>query len=85
MISDVTQTYVRQTGLDAGLVDYKICAIDETWSGLVELRGDVTVPEGVTLTVLAGAEIVAPTRRDATRYGPGSSASTRRSIPPPAS
>ena len=34
MISDVTQTYVRQTGLDAGLVDYKICAIDETWSGL---------------------------------------------------
>lgn len=32
--TDLTQTHVRQTGLDAGLVDYKICAIDETWSGL---------------------------------------------------
>jgi len=25
---------VRQIGLDAGLVDVKICAIDDTWSGL---------------------------------------------------
>jgi len=25
---------VRNAGLDAGLVDYKVCAIDETWSGL---------------------------------------------------
>jgi hypothetical protein len=25
---------VRRVGLAAGLVDYKICAIDETWSGL---------------------------------------------------
>lgn len=34
MKTDLTQTYVRQTGLDAGLVDFKICAVDETWSGL---------------------------------------------------
>lgn len=34
MKTDLTQTYVRQTGLDAGLVDFKICAIDDTWSGL---------------------------------------------------
>ena len=33
--SDVTQPLVRQTGLDHGLVDYKICAIDTNWSGLL--------------------------------------------------
>ena len=32
--SDVTQTDVRKIGLLSGLVDYKICAIDQTWSGL---------------------------------------------------
>ena len=33
--SDLTQQFVRQTGLDNNLVDYKICSIDETWSGLL--------------------------------------------------
>jgi hypothetical protein len=32
--SDLTQNVVRQTGLDAGLVDFKIASIDDTWSGL---------------------------------------------------
>ena len=32
--SDLTQAVVRKTGLAAGLVDYKVCAIDSTWSGL---------------------------------------------------
>lgn len=32
--TDLTQAMVRQAGLEAGLVDYKICAIDSTWSGL---------------------------------------------------
>jgi len=32
--SDVQQATVRGAGLDAGLVDYKIAAVDETWSGL---------------------------------------------------
>jgi CheY-like chemotaxis protein len=32
--SDVTQEDVRAVGLAAGLVDYKICSIDDTWSGL---------------------------------------------------
>ena len=31
---DLTQAIVRATGLAAGLVDYKVCAIDATWSGL---------------------------------------------------
>jgi hypothetical protein len=32
--SDLHQNLVRQTGLGAGLVDYKIAAVDATWSGL---------------------------------------------------
>src|SRR5262245_42341859 len=31
---DMTQNVVRETGLASGLVDYKVCAIDATWSGL---------------------------------------------------
>lgn len=33
--SDLTQQIVRHAGLTAGLVDYKICAVDATWSGLL--------------------------------------------------
>lgn len=32
--TDVTESVVRELGLAAGLVDNKICAIDQTWSGL---------------------------------------------------
>jgi hypothetical protein len=32
--TDLTENVVRQIGLEVGLVDNKICAIDETWSGL---------------------------------------------------
>lgn len=38
VVTDLTQPYVRGTGLAAGLVDYKICAIDKTWSGLLFTR-----------------------------------------------
>jgi CheY-like chemotaxis protein len=33
--SDLTQQYVRQVGLANRLVDYKLSAFDETWSGLL--------------------------------------------------
>ena len=36
--SDLSQTVVRELGLAAGLVDYKVCAIDATWSGLCFAR-----------------------------------------------
>jgi hypothetical protein len=36
--TDVSQEDVRRTGLASGLVDYKICAIDGTWSGLLFAR-----------------------------------------------
>jgi hypothetical protein len=32
--SDLSEKQVREMGLATGLVDYKICAVDEDWSGL---------------------------------------------------
>jgi hypothetical protein len=32
--TDLTEDVVRKIGLETGLVDVKVCAIDETWSGL---------------------------------------------------
>jgi hypothetical protein len=32
--SDVTEDYIREIALPLGLVDVKVCAVDETWSGL---------------------------------------------------
>ena len=32
--TDLDGNVVRQLGLEAGLVDVKVCAVDETWSGL---------------------------------------------------
>ena len=32
--TDLTDVVVRETGLAAGLVDVKVCAVDEVWSGL---------------------------------------------------
>jgi len=36
--SDLTENTVREIGLANGLVDVKVCAIDETWSGLKFVR-----------------------------------------------
>ena len=33
--SDLTQPLVRKIGLSSGLVDYKVCSVDETWTGLL--------------------------------------------------
>lgn len=32
--TDLTEDVLREVGLPAGMVDNKVCAIDETWSGL---------------------------------------------------
>ena len=34
LAADVSQNEVRRAGLEAGLVDYKVCAVDEDWSAL---------------------------------------------------
>lgn len=36
--TDLTENAVRNSGLAAGLVDVKVCAIDATWSGLKFVR-----------------------------------------------
>jgi hypothetical protein len=35
---DLSERAVRELGLSQGLVDFKICAIDATWSGLCFAR-----------------------------------------------
>ncbi|HYV02970.1 MAG TPA: DUF3052 domain-containing protein [Blastocatellia bacterium] len=34
VVTDLSDAIVRQTGLDAGLVDTKVCAVNDVWSGL---------------------------------------------------
>ncbi len=34
VVTDLTEDIVRQRGLDAGLVDIKVCAVTDVWSGL---------------------------------------------------
>jgi len=36
--TDLTEGIIREYGLGAGLVDVKVCAIDDTWSGLKFVR-----------------------------------------------
>jgi len=36
--TDLSEDVVRRVGLDAGLVDVKVCAIDARWSGLKFVR-----------------------------------------------
>ena len=34
VVTDISEADIRAAGLAAGVVDVKICAVDETWSGL---------------------------------------------------
>ena len=50
--TDITEDVIREVALPMGLVDIKVCAVDETWSGLKlvirkELRGDEPGVHGV--------------------------------------
>jgi CheY-like chemotaxis protein len=38
VVTDLTQQAVRERGLAAGLVDYKVCSIDKVWSALLCTR-----------------------------------------------
>lgn len=44
--TDLTEDVVRNTGLPLGWVDVKVCAIDETWSGLKFYRRKVQSAAG---------------------------------------
>ncbi len=34
VVTDITEDVIRNFALEIGLVDIKVCAVDETWSGL---------------------------------------------------
>ena len=34
VVTDINENDVRRIGLEAGLVDVKVCAVDDVWSGL---------------------------------------------------
>jgi hypothetical protein len=36
--TDLTENVIRDYGLEQGLVDVKVCAVDATWSGLAFVR-----------------------------------------------
>ena len=36
--TDLNENVVREIGLEAGLVDVKVCAVDDVWSGLKFVR-----------------------------------------------
>jgi hypothetical protein len=38
VVTDLSDGVVREAGLAAGVVDTKVCAVDETWSGLMFVR-----------------------------------------------
>jgi hypothetical protein len=39
--TDLNENLIREKGLELGLVDIKVCAIDDTWSGLKFTRRKV--------------------------------------------
>jgi hypothetical protein len=52
MPTDIIEDVIREVALPMGLVDVKVCAVDETWSGLKlvirrEYRGDGPGVQGV--------------------------------------
>jgi hypothetical protein len=38
MATDMNENDVRRIGLEAGLVDVKVCAVSDVWSGLKFVR-----------------------------------------------
>jgi hypothetical protein len=36
--TDLTENVIRDLGLELGLVDVKVCAVNEVWSGLKFVR-----------------------------------------------
>ena len=45
--TDITEDTVREVALPLGLVDVKVCAVDETWSGLkLVIRKELRQPAG---------------------------------------
>lgn len=50
--TDLSAAAVRKYGLDAGWVDFKICAVDQTWSGLQFAKRTADPPERARRTAV---------------------------------
>jgi len=52
--TDIVEDTIREVALPTGLVDNKVCAIDETWSGLrLVIRKELRIPEQKSLAPTA--------------------------------
>jgi hypothetical protein len=69
--TDLTENLIREIGLAAGLVDNKVCAVNETWSGL---RFVIRVKDRPK-----PARVTAPSTRPQARVRPPQSATTATS------
>jgi hypothetical protein len=61
--TDVTEDTVRGIALEAGLVDNKVCAIDETWSGLRNVVRLADRPQGAKPKPSARSKTKTPSRK----------------------
>lgn len=78
--TDITEDVVRRIGLAGGLVDNKVCAIDDVWSGL---RLVVRVEDRAALAYRAVPAAPAPTqrrRRRTTGKGLAAGSTQRRAL-----
>jgi hypothetical protein len=67
--TDVTEDTVRNIALEAGLVDNKVCAIDETWSGLRNVVRLADRPKATT-RLKPGTSQPAPSRSRTRKAAP---------------
>lgn|SRR5450755_2393983 len=61
--TDLNENIVRDIGLDVGLVDIKVCAIDATWSGLKFVRPAFAGTTGWAVVVSSRFSPAPPTAR----------------------
>ena len=74
-LTDITEDVVRRIGLAGGLVDNKVCAIDDTWSGL---RLVVRVENRAALAYRAEPPLKVRRRRASAAPAPSAGSGPRR-------
>ncbi len=74
-VTDITEDVVRRIGLAGGLVDNKVCAIDDTWSGL---RLVVRVENRAALAYRAEPPLRVRRRRASAAIAPSAGSAARR-------
>ena len=70
MPTDITEDVVREVALPTGLVDVKVCAIDDTWSGLRAVPPQGAAPRPHDRRRLSCCLLRSVARRGPSRRGP---------------